>query len=147
MIHQVGYNKLEPVFTCDGTAGGSRAATLPTWAPDPCYIVRASLLNQTQAIPPGGAGIWYLILDKGGVFVQESGYPASQNGSMEKFIPLVRLQLLPGWPIYSEQTHQVPIRYSLSEGDLILVDVPCVGNFSSQPVWTVCWMEEDHPVP
>lgn len=148
-----GYMTWETPHILNSTAVGSRCVTLPAWLPDPLYITSFSGLCQREKFPEGTDAIMVVLIDRRGRYTKSTHYPAGGQdpGSMnelhlndptsnEEFARLCLIELGPNHLYrHVRWQHEPPLRYSRSEGDLIMLDLPGIGNAPVTPEVWFCW--------
>jgi hypothetical protein len=107
-----------------------RIFQLPAWLPDPCFIVGCDFLIEGISVDPSGGGKPILLHDPGGVWTAASFTPQVPNQATElpPSAPLSNRRLMRVACLDTSQArhvyykHDIPIRSSRSEGDLLNLD-------------------------
>lgn len=137
----------------DSTPGGSCCVRLPPWMPQPTLISSFSALCQRKHFPELTDAVLVCLIDPAGRYTKSTGYPrgGQDPGSMnelhlndimsnEEFARLVIVELGPNHLKRAERwMHIPPLYYSREDGDLIMLDIPGIGDAPVQPDIWFCW--------
>ena len=130
-------------FYCQGAVSPhDLAATLLPNAPNPAYIVRGCMANQGAPAPAEGFGLWSMGVDRNSEYYNASGYPATQNGPLDKVIQIGKLDLLQGQPRENCMQMDPPVKFTQGQ-DRIILNFDCAGSFHAYPTFQICWKEAE----